>query len=435
MIRTRRRATALVIAVMLINAIFTACSTPGSAGSVSVLGPWTEEEESNFRQVLDTFTRETGVQYTYQGTRALNEVLLSDVQKGTPRDIAILFSPGELGQYQRDGKLHKLDNVIAPQQNAYSKQWLELQRLGTDNLYGVTVKANLKSIIWFNPHIPRPAVQTWDQLVALADTVAETGGIPWCMGMGSTPISGWPGTDWIEDILLHQFGTEIYQQWTSGTLPWTSPEVRKAWEDWGRITATVGARSALLTDFQDAGRPMFANPPGCFLHHEPSFIMARYQKYDGALKAGTDFDFFNFPNFGSRPADATGREFVVSADMAGMFNDTPQARKLINYLATDRAQEIWPRIVGSGAFSVNKNVQPKAYRDDVSKRIAQELTTADTLCYDAADLMPATMRNAFYRAVLEHLSDPTQLDRLLEELDGIRQGIATEEWLNIPCGQ
>ncbi len=296
------------------------------------------------------------------------------------------------------------------------------------------VKANLKSIIWFNPHVPHPTIQTWDQLVAFGDTMAKTGGTPWCMGMGSTPTSGWPGTDWIEDILLHQFGTDIFQQWASGTLPWTSPQVRKAWEDWGKITATAGSSSALLTDWGDAGHPMFTSPPGCLLHHGPSFIMASYQTYDGAPKPGTDFDFFGFPNFGSQPAGAPGGPFEVSADMAGMFKRTDQAQQLIKYLATDKAQEIWPRI-GGGAFSVNKNVKLDVYQDDVSKRIAQELTTAGTLCYDAADLMPATMRNAFYRAVLEYLSDPTQLDRLLQELDGVRLGIAREEWLNIPCGQ
>jgi alpha-glucoside transport system substrate-binding protein len=122
----------------------------------------------------------------------------------------------------------------------------------------------------------------------------------------------------------------------------------------------------------------------------------------------------------------------VSADMASMFNDTPQARQLIKYLATEKAQEIWPRI-GAGAFSVNMNVKLDVYPDDVSKRIVQALTTANTLCFDAADLMPATMRNAFYRAVLEYLSDPTQLDRILSELDRVRQGIAHKQWLNIPC--
>src|SRR6185437_2979595 len=131
---------------------------------------------------------------------------------------------------------------------------------------------------------------------AWSEDKANTGGRPWCMGMGSTPTSGWPGTDWIEDILLHEFGADIYQQWSSGRLPWTSPQIREAWERWGTITATVDRRSVLLTDWSDAGRPMFANPtPGCFLDHEPSFAIANYQTYDKALKPGNDFDFLPFP--------------------------------------------------------------------------------------------------------------------------------------------
>jgi alpha-glucoside transport system substrate-binding protein len=303
------------------------------------------------------------------------------------------------------------------------------------------VKANAKSIIWYNPkqmpelaQVPESKIQAWDQLVTRVETIAKTGGTPWCMGMGSTPTSGWPGTDWIEDILLHQFGTEIYQKWASGQLPWTSTEVSKAWQDWGGITATTSSRSALLTDWGDAGRSMFTNPPGCYLHHQNSFVIANYQTYSKDLKPGVDFDFFRFPDFNSH----LGGAFEVSADLAGMFNDTPQARKLISYLAAAKAQAIWPHS-GGGAFSVNKNVTPSVYQDDVSKRITQELTTAKALCYDAADLMPATMRNAFYRAVLEYLSDPNQpkqLNQLLDKLEQVRKiTVERKEWLNIPCGQ
>jgi alpha-glucoside transport system substrate-binding protein len=434
MMCTIRRATALCIIAMLLNTVLTACTTLYSAGTVSVLGPWSNEEGVNFRNVLDAFSRETGVQYTYQGTTALHEVLFSDVQKGHPPDIVILYSPGELAQYQHSGKLHKLDDVISPRQEEYSKQWLELQRLGTNYIYGVPVKVNLKSIIWFNPHISHPSIQTWDQLIAFGETIAKAGGTPWCMGMGAIPNSGWPSTDWIEDILLRQSGPEIFRQWASGILPWTSPQVRSAWENWGKIAATAGSRSALLTDFGDAGRPMFTNPPGCLMDHEPSYIIPLYEEYAGMPKPGTDFDFFDFPDFGVHSDGLAGGILEISADMASMFNDTPQARQLIKYLAANKAQEIWPRR-GGGAFSANKNVKLDVYPDDVSKHIARELANASTLCFDAADLMPATMRNSFYRAALEYLSDPTQLDMILNKLDGIRQGIAREEWINIPCGQ
>ncbi|MCA1670834.1 MAG: extracellular solute-binding protein [Actinobacteria bacterium] len=429
-----------LVVVLILNISLGACSTMGSAGSVTMLGPWSGTEEANFNKVLDNFERETGIQVSYRNTRALNQVLSSDVQRGAPPDIAILSSPNELVQYVPSGALKPLDDVIELPQDAYSKWWLGLQKLGTEKLYGVVVKVNLGSLVWFNKNrFTGPEPETWDELVARGQSLAGPQGSPWCLGMGDTPSSGWPGTDWIEDILLRQSGTDIYRQWSHGSLPWTSPEVRRAWETWGTITAPTGSGSALLTDFQDEGIPMFTNPPGCFFHHQPSFIMNFYQDYQteaGATpKAGTDFDFFPLPRFGDQAGDPASTAYKVSADLATMFNDTPQARQLIRYLATDEAQRIWPAIPGGGAFSADKNVGLGVYSDDVSRRIATELTSAGTLCYDGAALMPDTMNSAFSRAVLEYLSDPGQLNSLLEELDKVRQGLVPDEWLDFPCGQ
>jgi alpha-glucoside transport system substrate-binding protein len=68
----------------------------------------------------------------------------------------------------------------------------------------------------------------------------------------------------------------------------------------------------------------------------------------------------------------------------------------------------------------------------VSKNIAVILNKGP-LCLDAADVMPATMRSAFYRAVLEYLNAPNRLDSLLDELEAVRHGIPTGEWLNLAC--
>lgn len=127
---------------------------------------------------------------------------------------------------------------------------------------------------------------------------------------------------------------------------------------------------------------------------------------------------------------------MVSADLAGMFVDSPQARELMRYLASERGQRVWPSNRDASAFSVNKQLltarspEEEVYRDDVSKRIAETLT--GTLCFDASDLMPATMSNAFYRAVLEYLDNPDRLDDLLTELERVRIG-SPEDWFNFPC--
>jgi alpha-glucoside transport system substrate-binding protein len=437
-----RRGVALATTVFL-AAGGAACSVGGERAGVTVLAPWTGAEGAMFRQVLDKFTAKTGIRVDFQGTRALNQVLTAEVQKGTPPDIAVLPSLGDLASYVRRDAVRPLDTVIDSRaEQSHSPRWVQLERIaknGQRARYAVALKADLKSLIWYDPRrVPElradPA-PTWDRLVKLGQEVSARGGSAWCMGMGSTPVSGWPGTDWIEDLVLHQAGPAVYQRWAAGALAWTAPEIRRAWATWGEVALRPdvvrgGASGVLLTDFGDAGRPMFANPPGCFLHHQASFltgVIAGYGGSAGPPRLGVDIDFVPFPS-------ASGGVWEVSADLAGMFTDTPQARELMRFLATDEAQSIWPAAGRGTVFSVNRGVDPTVYDNAVSRRIAQTLTGSAVLCFDASDLMPSAMTNAFYRAVLEFLQAPEQLDRILRQLDQVRAAVAPADWLDVPCG-
>jgi alpha-glucoside transport system substrate-binding protein len=226
-----------------------------------------------------------------------------------------------------------------------------------------------------------------------------------------------------------------YQQWVAGNLPWHSDEVRLAWTTWGDLVTKPGQvlggpKAALLTDFSDAARPMFAEPPGCLMEHQASFMSGFYGGYNQKLAPDKDFDFFSLPPFKAAAIqDPIPRP--VSADLAGVFNDTPQAEALIRFLVSTPAQEKWPAV---RAISANKQVPAVEY-DPLDRRIAADLTGSAPLCFDGSDLMPSTMRGAFYRAVLEYLADPGSLDNLLKDLDQVSAGIAKNQWLHIACGQ
>jgi alpha-glucoside transport system substrate-binding protein len=428
--RALRSVTAVAVTIALAGT--GACAGRDDAG-VTVLASWTGDEAAAFRQVLDRFTAETGIRVELQGTRALNQVLTAEVQKGTPPDIAVLPSLGDLASYVRRSAVRPLDDVIdAGGQQSHSPQWEQLERLHDGSRrarYAVAVKTSLKSIIWYDPRrvpeLTTAAPPTWETLIRLSERLSTGGAAAWCMGMGSTPVSGWPGTDWIEDLVLHRAGTAAYRRWAAGQTPWTAPEIRAAWTAWGEVALRPGfvrggAGGLLFTDFGDAGRSMSADPPGCFLHHQASFLV------------GDGLDFVPFPSAGARA-------WEVSADLAGLFTDKPQARELMRFLATDEAQSIWPAASRGAVFSANRGVDQAIYTDPASRRIAQTLTgQAPTgpaaLCFDASDLMPSAMTNAFYRAVLEFVQAPERLDRILGQLDQVRTAIPATDWLDMPCG-
>src|SRR5690349_21382391 len=105
------RAVALA-AVTVLLAGSGACGVGGDGAGVTVLASWTGGEATAFRKVLDRFTAKTGIRVDFQGTRALNQVLTAEVQKGTPPDIAVLPSPGDLASYVRRAAVRPLDDVI-----------------------------------------------------------------------------------------------------------------------------------------------------------------------------------------------------------------------------------------------------------------------------------------------------------------------------------
>jgi alpha-glucoside transport system substrate-binding protein len=314
-----------------------------------------------------------------------------------------------------------------------------LMRAGSSSYHAVVVKASLKSLIWYDPQVFRARgyepPRTWDELTALNGRAIPAGTPPWCMGLESTPASGWPGTDWIEDILLHQSGPVTYQKWIDGTLPWTSPEVKQAWQRWGQIVATAGAidggaRSALITNYGSAGAGMFRRSPGCLMDHQASFITANYSATTTAngkaAQPGKDFDLVAFPRIDDRYSNA----LEVGADLAAAFTDTPQARALVAFLASPEAQQIWPEIAGSGALSVNTAVPLSVYGNPIATTMARMVTgrasstsaspAPTTLSFDASDLMPAAIKTAFYQAVLQYVANPSQLDDILTRLDRVR---------------
>ncbi|WP_046497522.1 extracellular solute-binding protein [Streptomyces odonnellii] len=444
MIRGPRLVTALVVVLLLLlgAAVAGVVRATTSPRTVTVLASWSGDEEKAFRTVLAEFTRRYGVEVDYQGTSAQREVLRSEVQAGAPPDVAILSSPGELAAYAREGEVIALGGTLGGTGlDAYDQPWLpELGVRGRSDIYWVPVKADLKSIVWYDPE----------------RYAAEPGGRPagppadgdaWCLGMGADATSGWPGTDWVEDLLLQQSGTAVYEEWATGGR-WNTPAMRKAWRTWAETLGGKGsgrAEEALTTDLETASKGLFTEPPACALDHQASFIRGVHGSPEKSV--GTRPGDF-LPSAEVLPGTAgRGRAWEVAGDFAAMFRDSPEAKELIRFLASAEAQEHWavrapatmPR-----PLSANSRVPQGAYEpDSVTRRLARNLRDPLPQCLDASDAMPPTMGDAFRHAALRFLdsaqefaADPGKLDGLLGQLDEVSAQVKEEggTWLPAVCG-
>jgi alpha-glucoside transport system substrate-binding protein len=62
------------------------------------------------------------------------------------------------------------------------------------------------------------------------------------------------------------------------------------------------------------------------------------------------------------------------------------------------------------------------YPNDLVRREAALLTGATHFRFDASDLMPAAMNEAFWQAILDFTADQGRLDQILDRLEHVRQG-------------
>jgi len=413
---------ALLTVVALVLAACSSTASPGasgggggSKGQVTVIGTWTDAEQEAFLAMVKPWEDQTGYTVKYQGTRAINDILAAGIPTGVLPDLAGLPGPAQMKEYADAGALKPLDDVldISTYKSETSQALVDLGQVN-DKTYGVFIKASVKGLIWYNPKLhdysdSPPA--SFDEMMSQGKANQGNAKAVWCLGIESGDASGWPATDWIEEILLHQAGADVYNNWWQGKVKWTDPAIKQAFNTYMDVVNNSfgGGTNAVGTAFDVAGDPLFASPPGCELFHQASFITGL-----GAFKnkkAGTDYNAFPFPGFGN--ANDTAVE--GAGDLFGMFHDTDAAKSLMKYLVTAEAQDIW--VKKGGALSPNKNATD--YPDDLSKTQGAMLTNASVLVFDASDQMPTAMNAAFWSHMVNLTSGHETVDQALEALQKV----------------
>ncbi|MFJ9815725.1 extracellular solute-binding protein [Streptomyces sp. NPDC101151] len=416
--RTVRTVTVVTSCLAVLAAAFVVgVRTLGQEPTVTLLANWTGKDARYFREaVIDPFERKYHIHVDYQGSSAESQVLSADVEAGTPPDVVVLTGPGELAAYAGQKQLEPLEKLIP--RGDFSESWAMPLK---GHVYWFPLKADLKSIVWY------PARTHPGQLQEVAKRPDQ-----WCLGMGSGATSGWPGTDWIEDILLQQNGPRTYERWARGSLPWQSKEVKRAWTTWGDLVGAGGSRDlvlrALRTEYQKVSELVTTNPPQCTLEHQASFIrnLDPWQEARGRYA----------PSARLIPGATERNSWEVSGDLVALLHDTPQAQELISHLASAGAQRAWS--AKESGFSVHAGAQPAA-----DSAAGWHRTLADTLlspeavhCFDASDAMPPPVRDAFAQATIDFLADPSDkhLDGRLTYLDTLRSDEHLT-WLPSVCDQ
>ena len=387
--RPVERRSRVFVALAAVAIASASCSSEPSSeptDSVTVFGSLRGDEARLFIESMAPFEERTGIDVQYVGAGSAAQEIKQRVQESDLPDVAILPQPSLVAALARDGLLVPLDDETASVvTNNYRTAAVEMGRVD-GALYSVWYAAAVKSLVWYRPDVFAEAgyevPETWSDLMALTARVEADALTPWCLSMESFGASGWVGTDWIEDIVLRSEDPEVYDAWVTGEVSFEDESIKDAFTVFNEIALTPGrvvggTRRILSTPWQQAGDPMFDDPPGCLLHRQGE---ANRSILPSGIVVGDDVDAFVLPAMDEGPPP-----ILTGGDLAVAFSDRPAVQEFLRYLATPESGEAWAK--AGGYTSPHATFDPAIYGDDFDRWTAELLLDAEVVRFDASDMM------------------------------------------------
>ena len=400
-------------------------SGPGDYGTadgvVTIYGTIADTEADLLEQSWADFEKSSGIDIQYESSKEFEAQIGIRAQGGNAPDLAIFPQPGLLADLASRNYIQPApDGVAANVASGWSQDWANYGTVdGT--LYGSPLMASVKGFVWYSPsqfaangwEVPA----TWDDLLALTKQIRDdTGKAPWCAGFGSDAATGWPGTDWVEDLVLRQAGTDTYDKWVKHEIPFTDPAIAKAFDSVGDIllnpdyvNAGFGdVKSINSTPFGDAARAL--GDGSCALHHQASFFDGFIQDPEnGNATVAEDGDIWAF----ILPGEEAGANAVTGGgEIVGAFSNDADTVKVQEYLSS--ADWANSRVALGGVISANKGLDPSLAS---SKILTQAITILQdpntTFRFDASDLMPGVVgAGSFWSGMVDWINGKPTADVL-----------------------
>jgi alpha-glucoside transport system substrate-binding protein len=388
--------------------------------TLTIFGPWRGDDETHVQVVLEYFRQATGADVKYASSENYEQQVVIDTQAGSPSNITVLPQPGLIADLAAKGFMSPLtaaDAAWMVENYGAGQSWVDIgtskDKDGKSQFFGFSYKTDVKSLVWYSPENFKDAgyeiPKTMEEMIALSDKIVKDGGKPWCIGLGSGGATGWPATDWMEDIMLRTQKPEVYDGWVKNTVKFTDPAVINAMDIFGSFAKNDayvdgGAKGVASTDFRDSPKGLFSSPPKCYMHHQASFIPAFFPE---GTKLGKDADFFYMPTYAAM-ADL-GKPVLGAGTLFTITKDSKASRAFIEFLKMPLAHEIW--MMDGGFLTPLKTANQAAYGSDAARKQGEIMTTATTFRFDGSDLMPGKIgAGAFWTGMVDFVGGKSSAD-------------------------
>ena len=428
----RRQGRALLIGVVTLALLAASCgddnggsAQPGniSGETVNVQGTEVASEGEGVIAGFVPFEKQTGVDVVFSGSRDFETNMRVAAEGGNLPDIAIFPQPGSVISPQFANRITPLpDDIKKIVESDFDPYWSDLVTVN-GKVLGLPVKADVKSLVWYSPSVFKAKgytiPKTWDELIALQNKIKADGGTPWCVGIESGDATGWPFTDWMEDVMLRKYGPDVYDQWVQHKIPFNDQRVKDVAQIVGDIWFTsgnvLGGRAAIAsTGFGSAGLPILTG--GCLMQRQGNFFSANFKAAKSNVTFGEngDVNVFYLPTM----SDKFGDVLLTAGGYAVAFNNRPATLATLRFMASADYPNARIAANKGGYLSPNKKHDTSLYADELDRTMAKLLVSAKVVRFDASDLMPAEVGSgSFWKEGTNYVSGAIDVNTFVDRVE------------------
>jgi alpha-glucoside transport system substrate-binding protein len=394
-----------------------------TSNTIEVMYAFSGGQEEGFLAEVNAWAKENDVKIKPSQTGNFNQLINTRVQGNDAPDVALFPQPGIMHDMADRDLLADLSDVVDQGELDNMVQGVLETGQVDGTQYAVPMSINVKSIVFY----PKKAFEsagyevpeTYDDLVALTDQIQKDGTSPWCFGIESEAATGWPATDWVENLMLINNGGDTYNEWVAHDIPFNDPKVDEVLTQMDELLLadgrTNGGRQSIASNnFNTAANPMFDDPPGCFMYRQGNFVAQTGGFPDEVIsKLDETVGVFAMPG-----KTAEDKPVLGGGDLAGIFSkDNKSAQKLVQFLAS--------KDFGADSYGASGNwISPRTdfdvslYPNTTEADIAKIAYESTDFVFDGSDQMPGEVGSgSFWREMTAWISGGEDAKTALENIE------------------
>ena len=332
----------------------------------------------------------TGLKLKYESFSDIETYLIENENTGI--DIALIPNPQGVVNLGDRLIIKPIEKIVSPEKmnNFYSEHLQEIttSKNSLEN-YGAFFRLFPNSLIWYSVEkynkIGSPQFNSYEDILNFTLVHTEENKDLWCLDIESGASTGWIATNWLEDLIISEYGLEAYDNWSSQNILSSDSKILNSINRIGKLVfienAVYGTNERVIRkEFRNNYKNLLSEDVDCVFSwggHYADFYMPKDKTF------GQDYNFFKFPSTMSKSS------IVGIGDILTVLNYSSETEIVFNKLIDEDFGKQWMNqedasYVPANMLNKNSITNPLTYKE---AELVMASLTENSFRYDASELM------------------------------------------------